>query len=533
MDWKEQLSTLLEELAQSLDVRLICIKDKEKWFLKRLRAIVFHPELSIPEQICYPTYLFLRREMSTSEFLQLMSALTTRSTLPQEELEKLSAEEKLKKFSFNGREIFCEVVNIVFRNHSRGNSRWVLADYALPTWNFDGNLYPDLQESQEPLFAHEAKYFPRPIDGQAWYLYGRALQSPNDSLPAIEISIEDDRAYFKSIEIEEETSTLRCQCQGKLLSQSIIRLYTNTAQGEDKQAAKEIVFHLQDQPKIFSLALTYANTLLDRRDISLEYPTQYGIPKDVKIIARSNDLQITSEHESSDTDIVKTAGELTNTSTQPNTIQSDATEITLLNESPLEDQLLPLLGYIYRKPLEPRDDEIQAGILLWTQHLTQRQESGAKLEVALMNALSRLGIPSFFAGSAASGGPETPVFDLVALGFFSNQPPTAVLISCKSKNQPNLGEIGKLSDDAVRVGSLLPDWLVFGTLAVPEEPTAQDFNYRQDIRIWKKSHLQAILHAHERKHIDMLIWTPPWHWNSDIEGIWSSTYKANQKDKTK
>jgi hypothetical protein len=286
MDWKEQLSTLLEGEVQILDVRLICIKGNEKWFLKRLRAIVFRTEPSIPEQVYYPSYLFLRRKMSPSDFLQLLSDLTTRSTLPQEELEKLSYEEKLKKFSFNGQEIFCEVVNVVFSNHSHGNSRWGLGDYALPTWNFGGNLYPDLQESQEPLIASDAKYFPRPIDGQAWYLYGKALQSPNDSLPTIEISIEDDRAFFKSIDFEEETSILRCKCEGKLLSQSLIRLYTNSIQVEDKQGESEIVFHLQDHPKIISLALTYGDTLLDRRDMNLAYP-QFGIPRDVNIITRS------------------------------------------------------------------------------------------------------------------------------------------------------------------------------------------------------------------------------------------------------
>lgn len=287
MDWKEQLPTLLaEEEVQTLDVRLICIKDKEKWFLKRLRAIVFHSEPSIPEQVCYSSYLFLRRKMSASDFLQLLSDLTTRSTLPQEELEKLSYEEKLKKFSFNGQEIFCEFVNVVFSNHSHGNSRWGLGDYTLPTWNFGGNLYPDPQESYEPLIASDAKYFPKPIDGQAWYLYEKALQSLNDSLPPIEISIEDDRAYFKSIDFEEEASILRCRCEGKLLSESLIRLYTNSIQVEDKQAANEIVFRLQDHPKIISLALTYRDTLLDRRDMDLAYP-QFGIPRDVNIIARS------------------------------------------------------------------------------------------------------------------------------------------------------------------------------------------------------------------------------------------------------
>src|SRR6266480_7780131 len=98
MDWKEQLSALLlEGDIQTLDVRLICIKDKEKWFLKRLRAIVLHSEPSIPEQVRYPSYLFLRRNMSPSDFLQLLSDLTTRSTPPQEEAAQLSAEEKLKK----------------------------------------------------------------------------------------------------------------------------------------------------------------------------------------------------------------------------------------------------------------------------------------------------------------------------------------------------------------------------------------------------------------------------------------------------
>ncbi len=90
MDWKERLSTLLEGEVQTLDVRLICIKDKEKWFLKRLRATIFHSEPSIPEQIRYPSYLYLRGKMSLLDFLQLISDLT--STLSQEELEKLSYE---------------------------------------------------------------------------------------------------------------------------------------------------------------------------------------------------------------------------------------------------------------------------------------------------------------------------------------------------------------------------------------------------------------------------------------------------------
>src|SRR5260370_38968110 len=231
MDWKEQLSTLVEGEMQSVDVRLICIRDKEKWFLKRLRAIVFHSEPSIPEQIRYPSYLFLRGKMSSLDFLQLMSDLTSPSNLSQEEKDKLSYEEKLKKFKFKEWDIFCESANVIFRDHSRGNSHWGLGDYALPSWNFDGNLYPDLQESQEPLVASEIPYFfPRPIEGEAWYLYGKALRSPNDSLSVIEISIEDDRAFFSGIDIEEETSIVRCHCEGKLLSQPSIHLYSSYPQ---------------------------------------------------------------------------------------------------------------------------------------------------------------------------------------------------------------------------------------------------------------------------------------------------------------
>lgn len=290
MDWIERLSTLLEGEIQTLDVRLICIRNNEKWFLKRLRAIVFHSEPSIPEQIRYPSYLFLRGKMSSLDFLQLISDLTTRSTLSQEELDKLSYEEKLKKFRFKEWDIFCESANVSYRGHSRGNSSWGLGDYALPSWNFDGTLYPDLQESQEPLIASEAPYFfPRPIDGEAWYLYEKALRSPNDGLSDIEISIEDGRAFFNGIDIEEETSIVQCRCEGKLLSQSSIRLYTNTnsPQVESKQAEGEVVFQLQGQPTIISLALTYADTWLDRRDINLAYP-RYAIPKDVNIIARSD-----------------------------------------------------------------------------------------------------------------------------------------------------------------------------------------------------------------------------------------------------
>lgn len=285
MDWKEQLSTLLAEEVLTLDVRFICIRDKEKWFLKRLRATLFHTEPSTPEQIRYSSYLFLRGKMSSVDFLNLINDLTSRSSLSQEELGKLSEDEKLKKFTFNGWEIVCEYANVYLRGHTQGNSRWGLGDYTLPSWNFDGNFYPDLQDSQEPLIAQEAQYFPRPIDGQAWYLYGKALHDANESPLVLEISIEDDRAYFSGIDIEEETSRIQCRCGGRLLSNCTIHVYTNFPQIERKQAESEIAFQLQGHPTTISLALTYGDLWLDKREINLLY-RQFGIPRDVNIIVR-------------------------------------------------------------------------------------------------------------------------------------------------------------------------------------------------------------------------------------------------------
>ncbi len=286
MDWKEQLSTVVEESEiQLLDVRFICMKHQGKWFLKRLHVTVFHAEPSLPERVRYPSYLFLRQTMSSSDFLHLLSDLTTR--LSAEELAKLTEEEKLKKFCVNEWDIWCEFVGVNFNVHAQGNSLWGLGEHVLPFWSFGGTIFPDLPENQEPLVAPPGvPYFPTPLDGQAWYLYGKALQSPNNYLPAIEISLEDDRAFFQDIVIDEKTSTLRCRCEGKLLSQATLRLYTKVPQIEEKPAEQEVMFQLQGQPTVISLALTYADIWLDRKEINFTYP-QLGVPKGVNVIGRS------------------------------------------------------------------------------------------------------------------------------------------------------------------------------------------------------------------------------------------------------
>ena len=59
----------------------------------------------------------------------------------------------------------------------------------------------------------------------------------------------------------------------------------------------------------------------------------------------------------------------------------------------------------------------------------------------------------------------------------------------------------------MRVHAFLPGWLVFGALVNLGEPTADEFTYRQDVRIWKQSHLQALLYAKEYWLIAQFLWT--------------------------
>lgn len=202
------------------------------------------------------------------------------------------------------------------------------------------------------------------------------------------------------------------------------------------------------------------------------------------------------------------------------------------------NQLKSFLGYMYRKP---GSDDAQAGLATWAKNLTEpNKDTGEKLEVALLNALARLGVPTLFggdiqgiepnSGETKHSGSATPVFDLVAVNFGVPmlQAPTAVLISCKSTDkQPNRTDIALLSNESRKVHKLLPDWLVFGALVNLGEPTADEFTHRQDVRIWKQSQLQALLHAKELRHIAQFLWTPPWHWNGAREIMWWNSYVAN------
>jgi hypothetical protein len=208
----------------------------------------------------------------------------------------------------------------------------------------------------------------------------------------------------------------------------------------------------------------------------------------------------------------------------------------------LSDQIKQLLGYMYRKP---GSEDIETGTKIWIKNLTEpntETKTGTKLEIALLNALTRLGIPVLFGGDIerivlATGekqhsGPQTPVFDLVALNYGSPmRVPTAVLISCKSTtNQPSDIDIRLLSNESAKVRGVLEGWQVFGALVNLGEPTADDYQYRNDIRLWKQSDLQIILNARDHKYIAQFLWTPPWQWKQAIEIMWRNMYKAHHND---
>jgi hypothetical protein len=144
---------------------------------------------------------------------------------------------------------------------------------------------------------------------------------------------------------------------------------------------------------------------------------------------------------------------------------------------------------------------LKTGTEIWTNDLKIPNEvNGAKLEVALNY------------GSPMHG-------------------PTAVLISCKSsKNQPKHIDINLLADESVKVRQLLPGWQVFGALVTLGNPASDDFQYRDDIRIWTQSDLRTILHARAHKYIAQFLWTPPWNWNRNVEILWRNTYIAHHND---
>jgi hypothetical protein len=156
-------------------------------------------------------------------------------------------------------------------------------------------------------------------------------------------------------------------------------------------------------------------------------------------------------------------------------------------------------------------ERVQAGEMRWLRDLLDIQK-GARFEVALVNALTRLGIPVLFGGEIERegqlGGPATPGVDLIALDLQFRR---ATLISLKaSTHSPTEREIGKLLEGVHGLSAELPGWNIIGVLAC-RAPASQleRFATRTDLRVWGREDLEKINRAEGPEAIRNLLWLPP------------------------
>jgi hypothetical protein len=156
-------------------------------------------------------------------------------------------------------------------------------------------------------------------------------------------------------------------------------------------------------------------------------------------------------------------------------------------------------------------ERIQAGEMRWLRDLLDIQK-GARFELALTNALTRLGIPVLFGGEIERegqlGGPATPGVDLIALDL---QVRRATMISLKaSTHSPTEREVGKLLEGVNGLSAELPGWNVIGVLAC-RAPASQlvRFATRTDLRVWSREDLETISRAEGPEAIRNLLWLPP------------------------
>jgi hypothetical protein len=156
-------------------------------------------------------------------------------------------------------------------------------------------------------------------------------------------------------------------------------------------------------------------------------------------------------------------------------------------------------------------ERVKAGEMRWLRDLLDIQK-GARFEVALVNALTRLGIPVLFGGEIERegqlGGPATPGVDLIALDL---QLRRAAVISLKAAaHSPSDREVGQLLEGVNGLKAELPGWNVIGILAC-RAPASQleRFATRTDLRVWGREDLETISRAEEPEAIRQLLWLPP------------------------
>lgn len=188
------------------------------------------------------------------------------------------------------------------------------------------------------------------------------------------------------------------------------------------------------------------------------------------------------------------------------------------------------IAYIYESKKPARGGQT------WTKHLLEGQDD--KFELALLNALTRFGIPLLFAGqlqqeersarsenpsnsTAGSNqketksapkaqGPATPGFDLIALNTMRKR---AVLISAKGiTRNPGDDEIENLLKGTITVGRKLESWHVTGLIACHASAMRLvRLRERKDSVIWGQDELKALLQADTPEVVERMLWmTPGW-----------------------
>jgi hypothetical protein len=164
-------------------------------------------------------------------------------------------------------------------------------------------------------------------------------------------------------------------------------------------------------------------------------------------------------------------------------------------------------------------ERVQAGEMRWLRDLLDIQK-GARFEVALVNALTRLGIPVLFGGEIERegqlGGPATPGVDLIALDLQFRH---ATLISLKAAaHSPTEREIGKLLEGVNGLSAELPGWNIIGVLACRATASQLErFATRTDLRVWGREDLEKINRAEGPEAIRNLLWLPP---GTPVEESW-------------
>jgi hypothetical protein len=155
-------------------------------------------------------------------------------------------------------------------------------------------------------------------------------------------------------------------------------------------------------------------------------------------------------------------------------------------------------------------EHVQAGEMRWLRDLVGIHK-GARFEVALANALTRLGIPVLFGGEIERegqlGGPATPGVDLIALDLHFHR---ASVISLKAAaHSPSGREIDQLLEGVNGLSAELPGWKVIGILAC-RAPASElgRFATRTDLRVWGIEDLEMISRAEEPEAIHHLLWPP-------------------------